>query len=246
MTELFSINFVIFFRTIFGCSCFISAPETRLAINPIPRFMFLVGFLVILKDINVIPRRYKIHNWLIWLPIEAILCLVMTEFVTFIIWYRIEEILELFVRRVLLENDTTLYYDAGGDGLVNFMLIGLSGGFLLLAVFITNTHVTLKNLSEGIIDWVIQKSNTAYNKFTAAEFTNTCESHPEENAAVVNPRELEQREMPVQCISLCAPGLFERCGEGSAENNLSNIANTSGTHTDRTPKNVRSRVPRKI
>lgn len=219
MAELFSVNLVLFLSAICNWAIFIGTSETREKTTP--DLLTLIGLLVILKDINVIPCRYKIHNWMTWLPLEVILCLAMTEFVIHVIWYRIEEMVEVFVKQVLLENDTTLYVDAGGDSLVNFILMVLSGGFLVYAVCITNTHVIHMDTIEEKINWIRFKFNSLYERFTAVKFENMREPQPEER---VVPNEEPVQEafssppQPMQCITICAPGLLERCGDGPTEN----------------------------
>lgn len=217
MAELFSVNFILFISTFCGCSVFIASSrvtETSSILNA--EFLTLVGFLIILKDINVIPSRYKIHNSITWLPLEAVLCLAMSEFVIHVIWYRIEEIVEVFVKRVLMENNTTLYYDAGGDSLVNFILVVLSGGFLAFTVFITNTHSKIMNSMEEILKLASDKIKSVYDKITVVEVEKqTYGLQPDYNEVPMNEEMSPQFSTQKQCITICSPELFESCGDSS-------------------------------
>lgn len=216
MAELFSVNFILFISTFCGCSVFIASSrvtETSSILNA--EFLTLVGFLIILKDINVIPCRYKIHNAITWLPLEAVLCLAMSEFVIHVIWYRIEEIVEVFVKRVLMENNTTLYYDAGGDSLVNFILVVLSGGFLAFTVFITNTHSKIMNSMEEILKLASDKIKSVYDKITAAEVEKQTYELQPENEVPISEETSPQLSPTKQCITICSPELFENCGDAS-------------------------------
>lgn len=218
-----------------------SETEDKSVLNVTPGFLTQIGLLIILKDIIIVPERYKIHHWITWL-LEAILCEAATKFVLHVIWYRIEEMVEIFVKRLLLENDSTWYFDAEGDSLVNFMLMVFSGGFLVFAVFITNTHLKVMNFVEKTTIWIHSKFNSLYKKFTTVQLENIHEPQPEERVAAneePNEEEFSSPPQPMQCVTICAPGLRERCGDGPSKNSVER--ETTSTNID-----VRTRIPRRI
>lgn len=167
MVKRSSIIFVVIFFFILRFTFFFDPGEIPREASDIPSIIFLLTILLVMDDIEVIPKRYRINSKLWMGVLETILCLMVVEFAIVVLWLNLEKYLSVGINAMVKRDARTRTL------ILNIILYTISTSLWILTLNISNIQESIMMFGKNLLT-------------TSNHQLNSINSRVLDNRAVVN------------------------------------------------------------